>query len=186
MACPRTVVAIAGATYSAAMLKTLSVALLVLVSLVAHAQPAAPIDWKEWAPMIGEWEADPTAAGPSGSFTLTPELQGRVLVRKNRADYPATKDQPASRHDDLMIIWREGGATKASYWDNEGHLIQYVARIEGNTFTFLSEPQAKQPRFRLIYTVTGPKAMSLRFEIAPPNAPEAFRPYIRASLHRLH
>jgi hypothetical protein len=169
------------------MTRILVVAVAALLSLPAAAQPAAPpADWKDWAPLIGEWEAD--AAGPggaTGSFVLALELEGRVLVRKNHADYPKTSERPASRHEDLMVIYREGDATKAAYWDNEGHVIRYVATADkGKSFSFVSEPAAGQPRFRLSYALTSPKALSLRFEIAPPNTPDQFKPYIQATLHR--
>jgi hypothetical protein len=74
-----------------------------LVSAVATGQPALPAaDWKEWTPMLGEWEADASAPGAAtGSFTLATDLQSRVLVRKNFADYPKTASRPGSRHDDL-------------------------------------------------------------------------------------
>jgi hypothetical protein len=32
-----------------------------------------------------------------------PDLQGEILVRKNRAEYPATKERAEFVHDDLMI-----------------------------------------------------------------------------------
>jgi hypothetical protein len=68
---------------------------------------------------------------------------------------------------------------------NEGHLIHYVATIDkGKSFTFLSDAVAGRPRFRLTYVVASAKALSLRFEIATPNAPEQFKPYIQATVHR--
>jgi hypothetical protein len=165
----------------------LSGCLVILASVHAVAQPAAPAaDWKDWAPLIGEWEGDAGGPGsPAGSFTLATDLQGRVLVRKNHADYPKTNERPAFRHDDLMVIYREGDATKADYWDNEGHLIRYVATVDkGRTFVFVSEPARGQPRYRLTYTLTGAKALSLRFEIAAPDTPDQFKSYILATLHR--
>jgi len=49
--------------------------------------------------------------------------------------------------------------------------------------TLLSEP-APGPRFRLTYAWSGPDALTLRFEIAPSGAPEAFRPYLEAAARR--
>ena len=171
------------------MLRVLAAAAVLVAGAPAIAQPSLPTaDWKEWMSIIGEWEADTTGLGsPTGSFTLTPDLQGRVLVRKNYAEYPKTDKRPASRHEDLMVIYREGDATKANYWDNEGHLIHYVATVDkSKSFTFLSEVVPGQPRFRLTYVVTGTNTLSLRFEIAPPNAPEQLKPYIQATAHRKH
>ena len=90
---------------------TISIVML-LCSLPVLAQPAAPpADWKEFNPLIGEWVADP--AGPNdttrGGFVVESALAGRILVRKNWAEYAQTKERPASRHDDLMVILKDGG-----------------------------------------------------------------------------
>jgi hypothetical protein len=151
---------------------------------------AAPetADWKDWAPMLGTWEADRSGDGPTGGFTLSVELQGRILLRKNQADYPKTKERPAIRHEDLMAIWRDGSVTRAEYWDSEGHFIRYVASVEpaSKTFTFLSEVIPGQPHYRLTYVASSANALSLKFEIAPPNSPEQYKPYIAATVHRIH
>ncbi len=169
------------------MLKTIAAVVILAASGAAVAQPALPpADWKEWRSLLGEWEGDPAGpGGPIGSFTLATDLQGRVLVRKSWAEYPKTASRPAARHDDLMIVYRDGEATKADYWDNEGHVIRYVAPVDkGKVFVLASGAVPGQPRFRLTYVLTGPNALSLRFEIAPPNAPEQFKPYLQATLHR--
>ena len=169
------------------MLKTFAAAVVLFTSVSAGAQPApSSVDWKDWKSMLGEWEADAAGpAGPTGGYSLTTDLQGRVLVRKNHAQYPKTADRPANAHDDLMVVYRDGAATKADYWDSEGHLIHYAVTVEkGRVFTFLSDVVPGQPRFRLTYAMSGEAAVSLRFEIAPPNAPEQFKPYIQATAHR--
>ena len=152
----------------------------------AAAQPSAPaVDWSAWAPLVGEWEGE-AAGGATGGFTFAPELQGRVLVRHNHAEYPKMGERPAMRHDDVMVVYREGDATRADYWDNEGHVIRYVATVEkGKGFTFVSAPAAGQPRYRLTYTVTDAKTVALRFEVAPPNAPDAWKTYIQTAVHRV-
>src|SRR5215510_3290771 len=78
--------------------------------------------------LIGEWQAVETPPGESGAFTFKLTVQGRVMVRTNEAIYPATPDRPASRHDDLLVIYGEAGALKADYFDNEGHVIRYAAQ----------------------------------------------------------
>lgn len=162
---------------------------LVLLGLVpAFAQPAAPpADWKDFTPLIGEWVGDPASPpdGVRGGFVIEPGIGGRVLVRKNWAEYPATKDRPPFRHEDLMVIYREGGTTRADYWDNEGHVIRYaVTTPSPGTFVFSSEGREGEPRFRLTQAIDASGAMSIRFEMAAPNAPGEFKPYITASAHR--
>ena len=166
--------------------RTVTAALVVAVSATlcatAAAQPAMPAaDWGAWKPLVGEWVADATPDGATGGSSFALELQGRVLVRKNFADYAKTKQ----RHDDLMVIYQEHGSTRADYWDNEGHVIHYVATVGdgGKRFTFVSDAGAG-PRFRLTYVVTGARTLGLSFEIAPPGSPEAWKPYIQASVHR--
>jgi hypothetical protein len=167
-------------------MRVATLCLLLLSSLPALAQPAPPpTDWKAWSPLIGDWVADSGGAGsPTGSCSFAIDLQGRVLVRKNVADYPKSVERPASHHEDTMIIYPETGATRADYWDNEGHAIHYTVTVEKQGFVFVSQAAQGQPRFRLTYSVTSPSALSLRFELAAPNAPEQWKPYIQATLHR--
>ena len=148
-------------------------------SALAQPAPAPAADWTDWKPLLGEWIGDrPKPDSPTGSFTLTAELQGRVLVRKNEAVY--TKPI-AARHDDLMIIAKDGATTHADYWDNEGHVIHYTVTAEKNRWVFVSDGPG--PRFRLTYSLTSPTALALLFEIAPPGG-TAWKPYINATLHR--
>src|SRR5215471_20542457 len=63
--------------------------------------------WADWDAFLGTWQGtgngEPTQG--RGEFSFAPELQGAVLVRHNFAEYPASKDRPAYRHDDLMVIY---------------------------------------------------------------------------------
>jgi hypothetical protein len=115
-------------------------------------------------------------------------LQGKVLVRKNHADYPATKDRPAFSHDDLMVIYREaeGARACAIYFDNEGHVIHYNASLseDGTTWVFLSDPTPSAPRYRLTYTKEKNGMLGIKFEIALPGKPDAFSTYIEAQARR--
>src|SRR5947209_8337133 len=108
-----------------------------LLTLLAQSGPHLP--WKAWGPLLGEWVADAEPDGGTGGFTLDPSVEGRVLVRKNRADYPASKDRPAAHHEDLMVVFHEGGATRADYFDNEGHVIHYKVTIGDGKAEFVSD-----------------------------------------------
>jgi len=152
-------------------------------------QPEAP-NWQDWGFLLGEWEG--TGSGHpgqgSGKFTFKPDLQRRVLVRTNYAEYPATKDRPAFRHDDLMIVYPETSSepTKAIYFDSEGHVIRYIVTVNESkkTATFRSDPQPGALSYRLTYVGKGPDTVSIKFEIAPPDKPEQFQTYIEASASR--
>jgi len=160
--------------------------LLLLVTPILFAQPSPQLD-NRWAPLtflIGEWTGE-GGGGPgqgSGSFSFLPDQDGKILVRKNRADYPASKDRPAFSHTDLMIVYKEQGEAKLSaiYFDIEDHVIHYTVEPsnDGNSVRFVSD------NFRLTYRKTGPDSLALKFEIAPPGKPGAFTTYIDAAAHR--
>jgi len=147
-----------------------------------------------WGPvkfLLGEWigEGGGQPGESAGGFSFQPDLQGKILLRKSYAEYPATKDRAAYRHDDLTIVYRESGDEdlRAVYFDNEGHVIRYVLRAGdgGNSVQFLSEASPKGPRFRLTYVKTGDDKLSLKFEIALPGQPDAFSTYIEAKARRV-
>ncbi len=158
------------------------------ISLSAQ-QPMKAGNWDSWQFLLGEWVGEGGGSGPGqglGTSTFYLDLQNTILVRKNQANYPASKDRPAYSHDDLMIIYRQPDSTKAIYFDNEGHVIHYTAAFseDHNTLTFISEINQSAPRFRLTYTKVKEGTLKIKFEIAPPGKPEAFSQYIEALLHR--
>jgi hypothetical protein len=129
--------------------------------------------------LIGRWQAIDTAAGESGSFTFELAVQDHVMLRRNEALYEATDRRPASRHDDLMVIYSEGGSLKADYFDNEGHVIRYSAQPRGgNHVVFVSDAKTSEPRYRLSYSIGADGVLSGTFEIAAPGSGEAFKPYL--------
>lgn len=151
-------------------------------------QPKEP-NWDSFRFLLGEWVGEGTGVPGEGTggFSFTFDLQGKILVRKNSADYSATKDKPAYSHTDLMVIYREADdSLKAIYFDNEGHVIHYGVSFskDQNTLTFLSDPSPSSPRFRFIYSKATPDKLKLEFDIAPPGKPEAFSKYVEGSAHR--
>ena len=173
------------------MLRAESIALLLLTSLPTFGQPQTSDN--RWAPLaflIGEWTGV-GGGGPgqgTGGFSFLPDQDGKILVRKNHSDYPATKDRPRSSHTDLMIIYREAGEAKprAIYFDDEDHVIHYTVEVlgGGESVQFLSDVSSASPRYRLTYRKTGEGSVAIRFEIAPADKPEAFAVYIEASARR--
>lgn len=154
------------------------------------AQEAKPEDrWEAYKFLLGEWVgegAGQPGQGEGGS-TFTLDLNDNILVRKNYAKIPATKDRPAVDHEDLMIISQppQKPAT-AVYWDNEGHMINYSAEFssDGKTLTFVSDIIPEAPRFKLSYVKLAPDSLKVLFEFAPPGKPDAFSPYTTGVVHR--
>lgn len=159
--------------------------------LCAFASPASPEKdgWADLRFLVGSWVAEDVGqAGAAGEFSFAPDLQSRVLVRRNQARFPSQEGRPATVHDDLMVICQEGdqGSRKAVYFDSEGHVIQYAlaTSVESGTWTFTSDP-GNGPRFRLVYKKLDENRVSVKFEIAPPEKPGEFRLYLEGSARRV-
>jgi len=165
---------------------------LVLVALSAGAAAALHDDdaWKPYRFLVGEWtgEGGGEPGNGSGRFSFAWDLQEKVLVRRNRAEYPAAQGRPAFSHEDLMVIYRadRGGPTKAIYFDSEGHVINYAVTFsnDGRTLTFLNDALPAAARFRSSYTKGADESMGIKFEIAPPGKPGGFKTYLEGDARR--
>jgi hypothetical protein len=164
-------------------------ALLLLVSFWGIAPVRAAEDpWADFRFLIGTWVNGGKPEEGTGGFSFAPDVQGKVLVRRNHADLPARKDRPAAKHEDLMIVYRgpDGQQVKASYFDNEEHVIQYnVSPLpDRKGLVFVSEAEAAAPRFRLTYTKSGEDTVAIKFEFAPPGEGTEFKLYLEGSARR--
>jgi hypothetical protein len=149
----------------------------------SHAQarstitPIAPLRF-----LVGTWDsAGGGAPGQAnGTATFAPGLQDRVLIRTSFAEYPAAGDRPASRHDDLMVIYAVNDKDlRADYYDSEGHVIRYAVRSPGaGRASFLSDALPDAPRYRLTYDLRADGVLAGSFEVAPPGQPGAFTSYL--------
>jgi hypothetical protein len=169
--------------------KTNIAALFILLLLLSASLPAQEmqktINWDHWKFLLGEWvgEGGGNVAGQgSGESKFFLDLDNNILIRESFADFPATKNRPAYTHRDKMIIYQQASSTKAIYFDNEGHVINYEIKFSDdfNTIAFLSELIPGAPRFRLSYTKQKEDRIKLDFEFAPPNKPESFSLYLTA------
>ena len=166
----------------------LAFSILTEMQIACAQQSVAKVDWSAWKFLIGEWVGEGTGKPGEGigGFSLLPDLQNAVLVRKNYAEYPATKDRAAFRHDDLMIIYNEDGRTKAVYFDNEKRVIHYTVQFasDSSSIVFVGDITPNSPRFRFAYTGVNDGTLKIMFETAPPGKPEAFTRYIEGTAHR--
>ncbi len=169
---------------------TLSLLILALVSSEnLYAQETATAGaWDGWKFLIGEWygEGSGQPGQGIGGYTFSPDLQGAILVRKNYAHYPPTKDRPEYTHDDLMVVYYEHNKPEAIYFDNEKHVIRYTVEFskDSSSVIFLSDVLPSSPRYRLTYMKAGENQVRITFEIAPADKPEAFSRYIESVARR--
>ena len=165
---------------------------LVLAPVVAFAQiPAASREAppglraldEVLAYLIGDWVEVGDAPGePARHFTFERALDGHAVVRRSRTAHAATMDRPARVHEDLMLIYPEGGQLRATLVDSEGQVLHYATGFVHGTgvVTFTSQPAGAQPRYRVTYTPLGARRVGLAIEIALPEMPGTFRPYRKA------
>ncbi len=123
--------------------------------------PLAPLGF-----MVGDWRSagQGVGAGAGGVSSIHPELDGRILVRR---DHVLTKT--GGQFDIYMLVYPDADGLRAEFIDTEGHTIHYTAaRQPGAGVVFESPGSAQAPGFRLTYTASGADRLHIRFEIAPP------------------
>jgi hypothetical protein len=168
----------------------LLVMFLLATSLRAAAQQPKDTNWDDWRFLLGKWTAEgggQPGQASTGGFSFDSDLQGKILVRRNYSEYPATGNKAAFRHDDLMVIYQEPQkGTSAVYFDNEGHSIHYSVSLSDDkkTITFVSDVTASTPRFRLIYRRLKDDSLSVEFDMAPPGSPDSFSKYVEGRATR--
>jgi hypothetical protein len=165
-------------------------ALLVLLTCQRASPADKPAGWGALEYLAGDWtgEGGGVPGQGGGSFSFKPDLQGKVIVRKNHAQYPATKERAAFAHDDLMVVYRDSpdAPMHAIYFDSEGHTIRYGVQgsADGSAIVFVSAADTPGPRYRLTYTRVDQERLKIKFEIAPPGHTEEFATYIEAAARR--
>ncbi len=144
---------------------------------LAAGQSVKPDPWSPFEFLLGDWTGDGTGAPGEGSggFSFSADLDRKILVRKNFAVYPD------SRHDDLMIVYLDGGL-RAIYFDSEGHVIRYGIAVKNGTLIFESEESGPGPQYRLTYA-SAASGIKGKFEIRLPGE-AAYRTYLDFTAHR--
>lgn len=157
-----------------------------LIALLALAQaPSDPLDF-----LVGDWvgEGSGEPGQGTGGSSMHWDLQHKILVRTNYAEYPQAGGRPAISHQDLMIIYADDSdkGRRAIYFDSEGHVINYAVTVsvDGNAVEFLSESRPGASRYRFTYRKTSSRALKLSFDIAPPDQPDAFKTYTDGTIRR--
>jgi hypothetical protein len=147
----------------------LSMVILLTLTVTSFGQQTS--DWENWNWLMGEWigEGSGQPGNGSGTFTFSPELDRKILVRKSHSEYPATDNKPAVIHEDLLIVYLDENASpsKAIYFDNEGHTINYsITYPENKKIVLTSGKVSDSPVFRLTYTMDDAETVNTKFEIS--------------------
>lgn len=157
----------------------------------APAQAAKAARADPWVPLrflVGNWRTEAGAGKPGeavgGGFSFSIELDGKVAVRRSRAEFaPRSPDAAGTVHQDLMVIYPRGSGLHALYWDDEGHVIRYAVRSEAGTVIFESEPGQPGPRFRMVHARRGADVVEIASSMAPPG--KGFPPPVIALARRI-
>ncbi|MDD4970307.1 MAG: hypothetical protein PHT07_12855 [Paludibacter sp.] len=158
--------------------KLITLLMLVGVSVICFGQ-SGPI-WSNFDKLIGKWVGD-GAGQPgqgNGTFTFNFDLDKKILVRKGHTYFPKTDTKSEITHDDLMIIYPDytGMPSKAIYFDNEGHTINYSVLCSDKSIVFTSTKINNVPVFRLTYTLLDNDMINTKFEMSRDG--EVFTPYL--------
>ena len=162
-------------------LKLLFASIMLFSSQLLFAQQSNN-QWEKWNFLIGEWvgEGNGQPGQGEGKFSFQADLDGNILVRKNRTEFPETTNSKAIVHEDLLIVYpgNAGSPQEAIYFDNEGHTIKYKVNFSENTVALTSDLVANTPRFRLSYVMIDSKTVKTDFEMASPQKLEEFKMYL--------
>lgn len=146
------------------MRKLLMFALLV-TSIARGSEPCAgvrcgPNPWEKIQFLMGEWTGQGTGdpGHGSGGYSFGFDLDKRVLIRNNHADYPAANGRPAFSHHDLMIVYPENGNLRADYFDNKGHVIHFKVQ-----FSTVNMVEFVDDHYRLTYTKLSDNKVGIKF-----------------------
>lgn len=142
---------------------------------------------EKWNWLISEWKGE-GAGQPgqgAGSFTFSYNLDSKIIERKAHTEFPATADKPKAVHDDLLFVYTDfsGNLSKAIYFDNEGHTINYTVSYQDKNIIFQSEKIENMPIFRLTYTPIDSETVNTKFEMSRDG--QTFTTYIEGKSKRV-
>jgi len=141
-----------------------------LLSLVTISYGQKSDKWSKWDWLTGEWEGEGSGIPGEGSgvFSFAFDLENNILVRKSHSEYPGENIKSRTIHDDLMIVYPDqtGIPSKAIYFDNEGHTINYNITYPESSIILTSESPGQKPVLRLVYTKLEDENVYTRFEMS--------------------
>ncbi len=151
-----------------------------LVALTVNCFGQQNSTWDKWTWLMGTWHGEGYGkpGKGSGTFSFSLELDKKIIERKSHSEYPATENKPEIKHDDLMIVYSDftGTPSKAIYFDNEGHIINYSITYSEKTIVLTSDKIPHVPVFRLTYSLLDDATINTKFEMSQDG--ETFATYI--------
>ncbi|MFZ1080820.1 MAG: hypothetical protein WAO19_02720 [Candidatus Kryptoniota bacterium] len=152
------------------MKKTVVTLAIYLLSFASISFGQQDTTWNRLNWLVGDWVGEGSGAPGQGAgwFSLLPDLNGKIMIRKSHSEYPATKDKPEIIHDDLMVVYFDNAnqTDKAIYFDNEEHTINYTITCSDTAFVFTSNKAENGTVFRLTYIPLDKNTVDVKFEIS--------------------
>ncbi len=153
------------------MTRRILLALIILATLPVYAADSDKLSKLSF--LIGTWTVD----GAEGSTTFERALNNKIIIRKSWATVPASAGKPASKHEDLMIIFPYGDHLRASYFDVNGYVVGYEVEPQGkNSVVLTSDKMQGIPRAKLTYNLGANGVLAAKIDYAPADKPDAFAP----------
>lgn len=156
-----------------------------LMSMVCQSQTVNK--WENWQWLLGTWKGEGSGkpGRGEGSFAFSMDLDQNIIIRKNHAEYGTGDNTNKSVHEDLMIIYPspETKSSKAIYFDNEGHVIEYQVSFSDSSIVFTSNRTGNMPVFRLTYSPLGNNTADVKFEMSQDG--KNFTIYLDGKSHKL-
>lgn len=141
-----------------------------LCLFAANAVAQQNATWAKWEWLMGEWKGEGSGqpGQGSGTFSFKVDLDKKILVRKAHSEYPSKDGQQPTIHDDLLIVYPDfsGNPSKAIYFDNEGHTINYAISYSEKSIVLISDPIPNVPTFRLTYILLENNMVNTTFEMS--------------------
>jgi hypothetical protein len=169
---------------------TLKVKLLISVlffGIISISSAQQNTTWNKWDWLTGDWKGEGSGqpGQGSGAFSFSFDLDRNIIIRKSHSIYPATQSKPATKHDDLLIVYLDvtGNPNKAIYFDNEGHTISYTITYSDKSIMMTSDKIPDTPVFRLVYTLVDSETINTRFEMSQDG--DKYTPYIEGKSKKI-
>ena len=149
--------------------------------------PKADFSALDW--LLGEWAGKTVPKSPQGDvhLSVSPDLDGRVLILREKTTLAATGSTPASDESWMGVL--SAGLSNGDFtlrvYSSTGFITRYRVTVQKAEIRFLPEGGEAPPPgwlFRRVIARSGPGELTDTVEAAPPEG--AFFQYYSAKLTR--